>query len=120
MGTLCKNVKFFRHYIIISLFINIVNPKEVIIYIKARENAYDKHAILNLLNTEIYGKIIDNKDGYKILGFLEKEVDVQEETFELVMSMDEKSQKILYKQLERKYGKADSEYDEAYEHTAHG
>ena len=56
------------------------------------------------LNTEIYGRVVDDKDAYVILGFIETEVDTKAEAFELVSSMEERDQKILLKQLARKYG----------------
>lgn len=39
------------------------------------------------LNTEIYGKVIDNKEVYTILGFVETEADARAEAFDMVYSI---------------------------------
>jgi hypothetical protein len=56
------------------------------------------------LNTTIYGQVIDDKDAYATLGFIEKDLDKKVEAYEFVYSMEEKDQKILLQQLARKYG----------------
>lgn len=56
------------------------------------------------LNTEIYGQVINDKDAYKILGFMETEKDNKAETFELVYSLDKKYKSILLKQLAKELG----------------
>ena len=56
------------------------------------------------LNTTIYGQVIDDKDAYDTLGFIEKDLDKKAEAYEFVNSMEEKDQKILLQQLARKYG----------------
>jgi hypothetical protein len=63
----------------------------------ARISKYD-------LNTAIYGRVDDDKEAYITLGFIETEVDTKAEAFDLVSSMKERDQKILLKQLARKYG----------------
>lgn len=80
--------------------------------IKLHEWIYNKNEQLCLssnmskydLNTSIYGQVIDNKDAYNTIGFIEKAVDKSAEAYEIVYSMEEKDQKILLQQLARRYG----------------
>lgn len=56
------------------------------------------------MDSTIYGKVIDNKEAYKILGFVEMEKDSREETFDMVDSLDKRDKNILFKQLARELG----------------
>lgn len=80
--------------------------------IKLKKWLYNKNEELCLtteiskydLNTAIYGQIVDDKEAYITLGFVETEADSKAEAFELILAMGERDQKILLKQLARKYG----------------
>lgn len=56
------------------------------------------------LNKEIYGEVINDKEAYKILGFIETEKDNKAETFDMVDSLDKRDKSILLKQLARELG----------------
>lgn len=56
------------------------------------------------LNKDIYGQSNYEKEAYEYLGFATKEIDDTAKAFETVDSMDDKQQRLLLKQLARKYG----------------
>lgn len=56
------------------------------------------------LNKEIYGEVINDKEAYKILGFIETEKDSKAETFDMVDSLDKRDKSILLRQLARELG----------------
>lgn len=56
------------------------------------------------LNKEIYGEVINDKEAYKILGFIETEKDNKAETFDMVDYLDKRDKSILLKQLARELG----------------
>lgn len=56
------------------------------------------------LNKEIYINSNYDKEAYEYLGFASKEIDDTAKAFETVDSMDDKQQRLLLKQLARKYG----------------
>ncbi len=56
------------------------------------------------LNTELYGPLPTDRSIYEALGFYESESDRAEKVLEAVNELDEKSQRILLKQLGIKYG----------------
>jgi len=56
------------------------------------------------LNKEVYGDVINDKEAYKILGFIETEKDNKAETFDMVYSLDKRDKSILLKQLARELG----------------
>lgn len=56
------------------------------------------------LNTDIYGMLAYNKDAYQLLGFIQKEQDVRAEAYDVVETLEDHEQKLLLKQLARKFG----------------
>ena len=56
------------------------------------------------LNTDIYGILAYNKDAYQLLGFIQKEQDVRAEAYDVVDTLEDHEQKLLLKQLARKFG----------------
>lgn len=56
------------------------------------------------LNTDIYGILAYNKDAYQLLGFIQKEQDVRAEAYDVVETLEDHEQKMLLKQLARKFG----------------
>lgn len=57
------------------------------------------------LDPELYGSLLDeDKEKYKVLGFIEKEDDSKAETFELVGALNTRDKKIMFKQLARELG----------------
>lgn len=56
------------------------------------------------LNKDIYGWLGYDKDAYQTLGFIQKEQDVRAEAYDVVDSLAVNEQKMLLKQLARKFG----------------
>ena len=56
------------------------------------------------LDEEIYDDLPINKQGFEVIGFVEKESDVKAETFEKVSALDRTDKKIMFRQLARELG----------------
>ena len=57
------------------------------------------------LNSGLYGGISADKEAYKILGFIEKEVDGAQDTFEKALNLNRQDKLILLKRLAKELGK---------------
>lgn len=51
------------------------------------------------LNKDLYGSLSANKEAYKALGFVEKEADIAEETFQKVANLNRQDKEFLFKLL---------------------
>ncbi len=56
------------------------------------------------LNIDYYGKLLQDKTIYESLGFIEKQEDITADAFEIVDNLDTRNQKILLKQLAKRFG----------------
>lgn len=56
------------------------------------------------LNKDLYGSLSANKEAYKTLGFVEKEADIAEETFQKATNLNRQDKEILVKQLASELG----------------
>lgn len=56
------------------------------------------------LNAEIYNNLPNNKKGFQIIGFAEKESDVKAEAFERVQALSPVDKKIMFRQLAKEFG----------------
>ncbi len=69
------------------------------------------------LNTDIYGMLAYNKNAYSILGFIQKEQDKSAEAYDMVETLGDFEQKLLLKQLARKFGYLLEQNDEELENN---
>jgi len=56
------------------------------------------------LNTDYYGDVLQDKSIYVSLGFIEKQEDIRADTFGLVDGLSNRDQKLLLRQLAKKFG----------------